>query len=620
MGSVYKAKHLSMDRMVALKFLHLGFSDAEGLERFRREAKILSTLKHKNIIGCYELGIWDDRPFVAMEYIDGQSLFDVLAERGKLSPAEAIDIARQVAEGLDCAHKHGVVHRDLKPTNILLVDGVAKIIDFGLAKLANPSGLSAMKLTETGLALGSVWYMSPEQCVGRNVDERSDIYGLGIVLYQMLTGNPPFQDESAVSVMHRHLAEVPPPISQASPDVQFPTGLDVVVSRALAKSLNERYATMEEFAQALYLVSTGEGLKVTQYVPSSGTNPFIQPRTAKKLPWMVGAAVSIAILVLAGIAGSSKLSGLLNPLQEGRQLVAKGDYAGAESFLQSADARLRLAEEQNASTLEEVCLNLGIARWLREDKSGSQQYFERAAKYGSTKKDPNDPVLVTALADFSSRFPKAETMLAIAHVIGMQKGWSEREVKMLKFVAADTYLQMAEPVNAKSILEGVSDVPIAQLKLGDAECFLHQLSKSEPHYVKAAKEADNDSVRIRARIGIPRTRLARYLPVSLNELPQASEIQALNDPNIEASYIANKSAIEHGIPMIGTPPAGAASYVGAELVEKAKKLTPEAAFDVARCLIYVPPENIIDPSKRHLIGMDDWFEYWRESAQSQTTP
>jgi len=253
MGVVYEAEDAKLERTVALKFLPPELSeDPEARERFIREAKAAAALSHNHICTVYEIGEEENRLFIAMEYIEGESLRQKMV-KGPLPQAEALDIAIQVAGGLGEAHKKKIIHRDIKPGNIMLTDkGTAKVMDFGLAK-----ALGRSLLTKEARTMGTVAYMSPEQAQGQPVDYRTDIWSLGVVLYEMLTGQLPFKGEYDQSIIHSILNREPEPISKHRKDL--PKGLEQIIGKALAKNSADRYQSMEEFF--LDLKAVAEGLK-----------------------------------------------------------------------------------------------------------------------------------------------------------------------------------------------------------------------------------------------------------------------------------------------------------------------------------------------------------------------
>jgi len=243
MADVWCAEDSLLNRRVALKFLHPRFAqDQQFVERFRREASAAAGLQHPNVVGVFDRGSVDGTHYIAMEYVEGASLKDLI-ERG-LSVGEGVEIVRQVLAGVRYAHEHGIVHRDLKPQNVLVdSDGRARVTDFGIARAG------ASEITQTGSVLGTAQYLSPEQAQGLPVTATSDIYSVGVLLYETLTGRVPFDADSPVTVALKQVSERPRPPSELNPAVS--RALDGVVMRALAKDPENRFASAEEFSQAL---------------------------------------------------------------------------------------------------------------------------------------------------------------------------------------------------------------------------------------------------------------------------------------------------------------------------------------------------------------------------------
>jgi serine/threonine-protein kinase len=251
MADVYLAHDTLLGREVALKLLHHRFAeDQEFVERFRREASSAAGLSHPNVVAVFDRGEWDGTYYIAMEYLPGRSLKAVVREHGPLSPSDAIDIVVQILLAVRFAHKRGIIHRDIKPHNVILdEEGRAKVTDFGIAR----AGASDMTLT--GSIMGTAQYLSPEQAQGHAVSETSDLYAVGVVLYELLTGNVPFEGDSAVSIALKQVSVEPIPPSQRNPEVG--AALDAVVMRALAKDPGARFAGADEFIAALQQARQG---------------------------------------------------------------------------------------------------------------------------------------------------------------------------------------------------------------------------------------------------------------------------------------------------------------------------------------------------------------------------
>jgi serine/threonine protein kinase len=270
MGVVYRARDPMLDRTVAIKTVNMALDPGEMADyeaRFNQEAKAAGGLNHPNIVTVHDIGKSGNMAYMAMEFLEGRELRDLMSPGAPLAPARAVEIAAQVAEGLAYAHQHGVVHRDVKPANIMILkNGMAKITDFGIARMR-----MAEVRTQTGVVLGSPRYMSPEQVAGKRAAPRSDIFSLGVILYEMLTGKPPFTGEDVTSIMFQILNLVPPPPSTINPAV--PAVLDFIVAKALAKPADDRYADASELARDLH-----DNLKHAQ---AAGPAPAIARATAQ---------------------------------------------------------------------------------------------------------------------------------------------------------------------------------------------------------------------------------------------------------------------------------------------------------------------------------------------------
>lgn len=253
MADVYQGYDRLLNRKVAVKVLHSQLSNDEAfVKRFRKEAQAAANLTHPNIVGIYDWGQLDTTYFIVMELVEGRSLREVLRSEGTLLPRRAVEIAADVSAALSVAHRAGLVHRDIKPGNILLApDGTVKVTDFGIARAWDDS----QELTRTGAVMGTATYFSPEQAQGSTADERSDVYSVGVVLYEMLAGSPPFRGDNPMAVAYQHVSQAAAPPSSVNPDV--PESLDGIVLTAMAKSPDDRYQTAEAMRQDLWAALQG---------------------------------------------------------------------------------------------------------------------------------------------------------------------------------------------------------------------------------------------------------------------------------------------------------------------------------------------------------------------------
>ncbi|MBS1952992.1 MAG: serine/threonine protein kinase [Cyanobacteria bacterium SZAS-4] len=283
MSVVYKAQQMFMQNYVAIKVLNQSLSsDPTSFDRFKLEAIAAISIRDKNVIQVLDFGISDDKAFLIMENLEGQDLADWLQKNGDMPVDHALQIFIQACSGLAQAHSKGVIHRDLKPGNLFLInepDGheLVKIVDFGIAKIQSTDGAISQSLTQPGEVFGSPLYMSPEQCQGKSLDARSDIYSLGCVLYETLTGMPPLMGVNSFETMNKHVSEQPPSMRTIVPNKEIPELLDACVLKSLAKNPDERQQTMTEFKKQLIdsvkgsRISLGE-VEDDDFKPLSGDN------------------------------------------------------------------------------------------------------------------------------------------------------------------------------------------------------------------------------------------------------------------------------------------------------------------------------------------------------------
>jgi eukaryotic-like serine/threonine-protein kinase len=303
MSSVYRAFDPTLERRVAIKMMHRDISsDPDQLERFRREARAVAQLNHPHVVTVIDAGEDEGAPYIVFEYVEGETLKERIRRLGRLPIDEAIAYAIEIGRALDCAHMHKLVHRDVKPQNVLIDrDGRAKVTDFGIAR-----SMEAQGLTAPGRVLGTTDYVSPEQALGHEVTEQSDVYSLGVVLYEMLTGEAPFKADTQVAVAMKHVREPLPDVQRRRPEIS--ATLAAVVERATAKETRNRYATVEEMVHDLEEVlaieaartgqATGEATTVLRTL-SGDTADFAPGRLRHPRRALL---LSIAVLALAALA------------------------------------------------------------------------------------------------------------------------------------------------------------------------------------------------------------------------------------------------------------------------------------------------------------------------------
>lgn len=262
MSAVYRGVHELMDRTVAIKVLLPQLvSDQISIKRFQQEAQAASHLQHPNVITVYDYGfVASGQPYLVMDFLEGESLSEIIKADKHVPVKRVIPIFMQACEALEHAHQKGVIHRDLKSSNIMLIDfegkkDFVKVVDFGIAKLMPSSGKQSQNLTQTGEVFGSPIYMSPEQCMAQSLDARSDIYSMGAMIYEALTGQPPLMGQSIIDTMQMHMSTPPKPFKEIRPDLSIPDALERVVLKALAKKPEQRYQSMQELRDAMEGVS-----------------------------------------------------------------------------------------------------------------------------------------------------------------------------------------------------------------------------------------------------------------------------------------------------------------------------------------------------------------------------
>jgi eukaryotic-like serine/threonine-protein kinase len=346
MADVYCAEDTHLGRQVALKVLHRRFAqDQEFVERFRREASAAAGLQHPNVVGVFDRGRHDGTYYIAMEHLPGRTLKEIVTTEAPLEQARVVDIGMQILQAAGFAHRHGVIHRDFKPHNVIMDDnGAVKVTDFGIARAG------ASEMTETGSIMGTAQYLSPEQAQGHAVTAASDLYSIGVMLYEMLAGRLPFEGDSAVSVALKHLSEPPPPISQFRPDVS--PALESVVMAALAKDPAHRWQSADDFAEGLQAAGTQLAHGVTAQdtaafapvpVPITEVPPPVLPpppgepehEGGRRWPWFAIGLFTVALvgfLIYLAVAGLTAADTKEVPRVVGKQLLQARQILEREGF------------------------------------------------------------------------------------------------------------------------------------------------------------------------------------------------------------------------------------------------------------------------------------------------
>src|SRR5262245_45041232 len=330
MGEVYRARDTRLGREVALKILPATFvGDPDRLRRFEQEARVVAALNHPNILAIYDIGTHADlSPYLVSELLEGESLRQRL-EGGPLHPRKAIEYGIQIAQGLSAAHEKGIAHRDLKPENLFLTkDSRVKILDFGLAKSAQPEVAAVAEtvgpafLTQAGMVLGTVGYMSPEQVRGETVDHRSDIFSLGTVLYEMFTGRRAFARPTSVESMHAILKDDPPTIPA---EAELPPGVQRILDHCLEKEPGQRFQSARDLAFALSALSDRSSAVHSGLAPAPAARPVRRVR-------VLAAAAAGFLAVAAGVVTAGLLIGARRSAGEARwRVLPLTAYRGLES-------------------------------------------------------------------------------------------------------------------------------------------------------------------------------------------------------------------------------------------------------------------------------------------------
>lgn len=366
MADVYCAEDTHLGREVALKVLHRRFAqDQEFVERFRREAKAAAGLSHPNVVGVFDRGEHEGTYYIAMELLSGRTLKQIMSEEAPLPQEQVIDLGSQILKAAGFAHRGGVIHRDFKPHNVIVDEqGRAKVTDFGIARAG------ASEMTETGSIMGTAHYLSPEQAQGHAVTAASDLYSIGVMLYEMLAGRLPFDGDSAVAIALKHLSEPPPPLSQLRPDIH--PALEAVVMAALAKDPERRWQTAEEFADGLEAARAqieaahNGGQSTAGFAPiplpvgddpaAAGPPPVVAPvgpEEERRRRWPLF-TIGVLALALVGVLAWLVASGALTTDKREVPRVIALQLVQARAKLERAGFEVRETRLQSAQPIDQV--------------------------------------------------------------------------------------------------------------------------------------------------------------------------------------------------------------------------------------------------------------------------
>jgi len=347
MAMVYKAHELSLNRVVALKVLSSQLSEDEAyIKRFHREAQAAAQLNHPNIVQIYAIGEEQRVHYFAMEYIKGKSLAHIRQEQGVLKPEDAVPIIRQVAEALVEAHKVGLVHRDIKPSNIMIdAAGRPKVMDFGIAYVSYAN----TKLTRDGSIIGTPEYLSPEQCEGKTVDQRSDIYSLGVTFYELLSGKTPYEADTPVSMLMKIVKGEFPPLQEVNPNVPEP--LRAIVDKMMLKDVQQRYQKMEEVITDLLKLETGSEVPATAVMEEVAVPA--QASGSKSSKWAAVIVAAIIVILMGGAFAAKMLYFDKKAAQDKQEKLAlSGEITPAATESQSAVSQPTASQSQEAGGTE----------------------------------------------------------------------------------------------------------------------------------------------------------------------------------------------------------------------------------------------------------------------------
>ena len=429
MSSVYKGWHSQIDRVVAVKVMDSDLlAEENALLRFEQEAQAVGKLDHSGIVKVHDFRVGEQgSSYLVMDYIDGTPLDTELARTGPFEPEQAIEIFKQACDALQHAHNQRVIHRDLKPSNLMLTvsdtgDHRVKLLDFGIAKILPHEGDRRQRLTQTGAVFGSPYYMSPEQCLGQNVDTRSDIYSMGCLIFEVLTGQVPLKGENALQTFFKHTTESPPSTAEINPDLVMSRDFDAVILKAMAKNVEDRYQSMTELKRDLEAIERRlkEGATEAEVAQNELVRRQKKAMGAEKTRRNFGIremVVSSVLLVSIGAGAAMMNFGQLSQSNkdwsqlniEGQEKFDRGQYKEARSLFDRALQLSELEKNKQKVVLEEL-IDLNRARGMEADLAHKKQLQDLVLSRDQELREEMETLLLQARTLASSQKEKIASL------------------------------------------------------------------------------------------------------------------------------------------------------------------------------------------------------------------
>jgi eukaryotic-like serine/threonine-protein kinase len=483
MAEVYRGLDTTLNRTVAIKVLKPPFaSDESFVERFRREAQAAARLNHPNVVSVYDTGADNGTNYIVMEYVEGRTLADFISRGGRLAPMKAVEIAEKIADALAAAHAQGVIHRDIKPANIMVTrDGVVKVMDFGIARLTT----SKETIEQTAAVLGTAAYLSPEQAQGQPVDARTDVYSLGCVLYEMLTGGAPFTGDTAVAIAYKHVQETPAPPSSKNPELS--PALDAVVMRALAKNPANRYQTAADFRDDLERLRNGQDVLATPLLPHEDATqvisrhsttqvmaPIVDDDGGDRNPWLVALIVALILAVIGGLGyllAQSLIGGGATPSPTPKVVTMPSVIGDTQDVATTKLTNLKLHVVPSYSQTDPTATPGTV---IAQDPKATTSLHEGDTVHITVARAPKQVAVPSVVGD---TVPEARAALKAAGFdLGTQTQAASDTVPVDHIISqdpsADTKVDPGTPVNV------VVSTGQAQVSVPDVTCFSYGHAKA----------------------------------------------------------------------------------------------------------------------------------------------